>query len=404
MTMTLRQRVSGGFATISGLLIMSGVLLGGCSSESSTAAPVPPGPAESAVGLVPADAPLSAASLDPSVTIPALDQPGADLPALESGGQPPQFVAVSFDGGVEMRSGVMAHYLDLAEQVKGRFSFYVSGTYLLPETRSDAYRPPGKQRGTSDIGFADPTMVGTRLDSLTRAWSLGMEIGSHFNGHFCGASGVNTWTSADWVSEIDQWNDFVDNWRLYNPDLQDHPPLPFSSQVAKGGRTPCLEGDPQAIRSAYRQAGYTYDASQVGDLQWPRRIGGLWEIPLQRIKVPGQSTLIASMDFNFLVNQNGGETEAAPEVCQQIETDTYEAYRSALDAVMSSNRAPLILGNHMNDWVCGAYTNALTRFIQDTARDHPDVRFISMLDLVNWIEAQDPALMQPWLDRPTAVQ
>src|SRR5690606_38919682 len=149
MTMTLRQRVSGGFATISGLLIMSGVLLGGCSSESSTAAPVPAGPAESAVGLVPADAPLSAASLDPSVTIPALDQPGADLPAFESGGQPSQFVAVSFDGGVEMRSGVMAHYLDLAEQVKGRFSFYVSGTYLLPETRSDAYRPPGKQRGTS---------------------------------------------------------------------------------------------------------------------------------------------------------------------------------------------------------------------------------------------------------------
>src|SRR5690606_22690067 len=127
----------------------------------------------------PADAPLSAASLDPSVTIPALDQPGADLPALESGGQPPQIVAVSFDGGVEMRSGVMAHYLDLAEQVKGRFSFYVSGTYLLPETRSDAYRPPGEQRGTSDIGFADATMVGTRLDSLTRAWSLGMEIGSH---------------------------------------------------------------------------------------------------------------------------------------------------------------------------------------------------------------------------------
>ena len=58
----------------------------------------------------------------------------------------------------------------------------------------------------------------------------------------------------------------------------------------------------------------------------------------------------------------------------------------------------------MNDWVCGAYTNALTRFIQDTARDHPEVRFISMIDLVNWMEAQDPALMQPWLDKPTAVQ
>jgi len=235
--MRVRTRSAHDVVLLCGLLL-GATLLGGCASENSTAAPVPAGPAESAVGLVPADEELSAASLEPSVTIPALEQPAADLPALEPGGQPPQFVAVSFDGGVEMRSGVMARYLDLAEQVKGRFSFYVSGTYLLPETRNTAYRPPGKQRGTSDIGFADPTMVGTRLDSLTRAWNLGMEIGSHFNGHFCGASGVNTWSAADWVSEIDQWNDFLDNWRLYNPDLRDHPPLPFSSEVAKGGRTP----------------------------------------------------------------------------------------------------------------------------------------------------------------------
>jgi len=403
--MSVRTWFPRGFAVPAALLAMSSALaLGGCSSESSSAAPVPVGPAESAVGLVPADEPLTAAALTPGVTVPAAEQPPADLPALEAGSTPPQFVAVSFDGGVEMRSGVMAHYLDLAQRVKGRFSFYVSGTYLLPEDRNDAYRPPGRERGTSDIGFADPTMVGMRLDSLTRAWAMGMEIGSHFNGHFCGASGVNTWSAADWSSEISQWNTFIDNWRLYNADLRDHAPLPFSSEVVRGGRTPCLEGDPRAIRAAYKQAGYTYDASQVGDLQWPKRIGGLWEIPLQRIKVPGQSGLIASMDFNFLYNQNGGETEAAPDTCQRIEADTYEAYRMALDAVMSSNRAPLILGNHMNDWVCGAYTNALTRFIEDTARDHPEVRFISMLDLITWIEAQDPTLMQPWLDKPTAVQ
>jgi hypothetical protein len=352
---------------------------------------------------VPADEELPLELLAPGVTRPSAPQPPADLPALTADGPPPQFVVVSFDGGVETSSGIMKHYLDLAERTKARFSFYVSGTYLLPETRADVYRPPGKQRGTSDIGFADPALVGLRLDGLTRAWNMGMEIGSHFNGHFCGPTGVNSWSPADWSSEIAQWNNLLDNWRIYNATLSDHAALPFSSDVVRGGRTPCLEGDPEAIRAAYLKAGYTYDASQVGNLQWPTRSGGMWQIPLQRIEVPGQSGLIASMDFNLLFNQNGGETEAAPETCQRIESDTYEAYAGALEAVSSTNRAPLILGNHMNDWVCNAYTNALTRFVEDTAAKTPDVRFISMLDLVTWMEAQDPVLLQPWLDKPTAL-
>ena len=117
------------------------------------------------------------------------------------------------------------------------------------------------------------------------------------------------------------------------------------------------------------------------------------EHPLQAIKVAGIKYGVLSMDYNFLANQNGGKTSASKEKCQQIEDDTYNAYMNALKAVNGGNRAPLILGNHMNDWVCGAYTKALSRFIEDSHEREPNVRFISTLDLVNWMDAQDPTVL-----------
>ncbi|MEI2727539.1 MAG: hypothetical protein V9E85_00320 [Candidatus Nanopelagicales bacterium] len=98
---------------------------------------------------------------------------------------------------------------------------------------------------------------------------------------------------------------------------------------------------------------------------------------MQAIKVAGIKYGVLSMDYNFLANQNGGKTSASKEKCQQIEDDTYNAYTNALKAVNGGNRAPLILGNHMNDWVCGAYTKALSRFIEDSHEREPNVRFIS---------------------------
>lgn len=156
---------------------------------------------------------------------------------------------------------------------------------------------------------------------------------------------------------------------------------------------------------AFKSAGYEYDASATGTLKWPsKNKWGLWNIPLQAIRVPGLPTGILSMDYNFLANLNGAKTTAPPDKCKQIEDASYTAYTNALNAVNGGNRAPLILGNHMNDWVCGAFTNALTRFIRDTHDQHPDVKFISMLDLVHWMDAQDPALLKTWQAKSTQVE
>ena len=66
----------------------------------------------------------------------------------------------------------------------------------------------------------------------------------------------------------------------------------------------------------------------------------------------------------------------------------------------NGNRAPLFIGNHFNDWACGSFTASLTRFITDFKKMHPDVRFVSNLDLERWLEAQDPAVLAELQARP----
>lgn len=341
------------------------------------------------------------------VTTPPEPQPGIDFTKLQKGEKPPQFVVLSFDGGVETKSGIMKHYMDLAARNDGRFSFFISGVYLLPDNKMKMnYKPPRKPQGTSDISFGDPSLIGVRINALADAYRAGNEIGTHFNGHFCGPSGVQSWDKDDWTSEINQFNNILNNWRAFNPQAADAGPLPFDATVVKGGRTPCLEGQRSAMYAAFKDAGYLYDTSNSGTLRWPQKTkNGLWDIPLQAIKIPGLSyNGVLSMDYNFLANQNNGNTKAPQAKCDQIEQQSLAAYKKALKDVYNGNRAPLILGNHMNDWVCNAYTKALTQFVDETHKEYPDVRFISNLDLVTWLQEQDPEVVKELMARPTQAQ
>lgn len=383
-------------------LAVVGVVLFRLPSDTSASTPT----AEGSARLVPSGGTV-APDDSSGVTNPAEPQPELKIDKLAPGEQPPQFVVVSFDGGVENKTGIMKHYLDVAKQIDGRFSFNISGVYLLPDNKMKLnYNPPRHPRGTSAIGFGDPSIIGERINVLADAWRDGHEMASHFNGHFCGAGGVGAWNTADWNSEISQFNTFLDDWRSFNPQAADAGPLPFSSADIKGDRTPCLEGNRPAMYKAFLKAGYLYDGSGSGPLAWPRQLkDGLWNIPLESIKVNGFKTPILSMDYNFLANQvPGGATTGTQAKCDQVQNDTYDAYRDAFNAVYNGNRAPLILGNHMNEWMCGAYKNALSNFLTDTHDKHPDVQFISMLDLVHWMQAQDPAVIAALQARPAQRQ
>ena len=58
--------------------------------------------------------------------------------------------------------------------------------------------------GTPGAVRAQLDHVADTLRELTSACLEGHEIGTHFNGHFCGPDGVASWTPEQWTSELEQ--------------------------------------------------------------------------------------------------------------------------------------------------------------------------------------------------------
>lgn len=328
-------------------------------------------------------------------------RPGFEATALKPGEKPPQFVVISIDGGCETRSGVITDFLDLGSEIDGRFTLFMSGLCIIPAEEQLQYRPPGKKRGQSDIGFGDANMISKRLEVLARSYRDGHEIGTHFLGHFCGPSGVDTWSQSQWRSEIQQAKKFLDGWPQFNPNVSAER-LPFDSSVFQGARTPCLEGQRDQLLPALAAEGLRYDASDPGTLKWPTRSKGsdLWQFPLPALRLRDTNLWVLAMDYNFMANQNNSKTKADKATCDRIRKQTQDTYMDALEAARDGSRAPLLLGSHLNDWVCNAYADSLHDFARAAKAKYPDVQFISFEDLADWLEVQDPAVLKELQARP----
>ena len=208
------------------------------------------------------------------MTTPPEPQPELEIEKLSAGQQPPpQFVVVSFDGGVESKTGIMQHYLDVAKKVDGRFSFFVSGVYLLPDNKARLnYAPPKKPRGTSAIGFGDPAIIGTRINKLSDAWNAGHEIGTHYNGHFCGAGGVGSWSAPTGpVRSPSSTRSWTTGGR-FNPQAADAGRCLSTPAWLRVAGPRASEGNRPAMFKAFKQAGYRYDTSGGGSLTWPKQV------------------------------------------------------------------------------------------------------------------------------------
>ena len=319
---------------------------------------------------------------------------------LKAGEKPPQFVVLSFDGAC--KHDLWQHYLELARDNDAHFTFFLSGLCLVPDAKRTLYRPPGKPIGYSAIGFGQASLIPQRIRDISQAYDEGNEIGTHFLGHFCDAQGVGTWNASQWTSELNQAVKFLNDWKSINGNTDPSLQLPFSADVWKGARTPCLLGKPKAMYPVWKKFGFTYDASRTGTLTWPKKVAGygLWEFPLQRINVVGYNKTNLSMDYNLLYVQNKGKIDAAPAQCAKIETSTYQSLMQALKAVNNGNRAPFFIGNHFNQWACGAYVKALTRFVTDAHATYPDVNFVTFEYLTRWLDAQDPKVLAALQKKP----
>ncbi|NGO12405.1 hypothetical protein G5C60_33570 [Streptomyces sp. HC44] len=321
------------------------------------------------------------------------NQPGQPVP-LEPGETPPQFVVFSWDGAGDVGNGLFERFLKLSEEHNAHMTFFLSGLYLLPESKKRKYLPPNNAPGASDIGYLTDDHIKSTLKYVRQAWLDGHEIGTHFNGHFCGGTGtVANWTSKQWRSEIDQAKSFVKEWRT-NTGWTDVSALPFDyDKELIGGRTPCLLGQDNLLPTA-RELGWRYDASSPGGRQrWPEKNQGLWDLPLQAIPFPGHTFETLSMDYNILANQSINSTQAPPANYPGWRKQATDAYIGGFKRAYETNRAPFFIGNHFEDWNGGIYMDAVEEALKYMA-GKKDVRLVSFRQFVDWLDVQKPDVLE----------
>ncbi|MGW2225540.1 hypothetical protein [Streptomyces formicae] len=308
---------------------------------------------------------------------------------LKPGQKPPQFVVFSWDGAGEDSQKLFSHFRKVAQRNNATMTYFLSGVYMLPEAKRELYKPPQHLAGSSDIGFNDRKGIKDTVDQLRGAWLEGNEVGTHFNGHFCGAGrGVGEWSVEDWKSEINQAKSFVKAWKT-NTGMKKAQPLPFDyDKELVGARTPCLEGQKNFMRAA-RELGFRYDTSGVNNQLWPKKKEGLWDLSMQLVPVPGRQFETLTMDYNFMVNQSGSTSHGDPAKHEYWGDQMRDGLLQGFDRAYKGNRAPLIIGNHFESWNGGTYMRAIEETIGSVCTK-PEVRCVSFRQLSDWLDAQDP--------------
>ncbi|MFF3989210.1 hypothetical protein ACFY0B_32075 [Streptomyces sp. NPDC001797] len=311
---------------------------------------------------------------------------------LKAGEKPPQFVVFSWDGSGEDSQKLFSHFRKVAKENNANMTFFLSGVYMLPEEKRDLYRPPQHSPGSSEIGFNDEQGITDTVKQLRLAWLEGNEIGTHFNGHFCGPDGgVGEWSVAEWKSEIAQAKQFVKTWKT-NTGMKDAAPLPFDyDKELIGARTPCLEGQKNFVKAA-SQLGFRYDTSGVNNQVWPKKREGLWDLSMQLVPFPGHTYEQLTMDYNFMVNQSGTSTQGDPDKYDYWGDQMRDGLLQGFNRAYNGNRAPLVIGNHFESWNGGTYMRALDEVVADVC-NKPEVRCVSFHQLADWLDAQDPQVL-----------
>jgi hypothetical protein len=312
---------------------------------------------------------------------------------LHPGEKPPQFVLFSFDG-----VGSHEHWrriLPIAQRAHAHFTGFLSGVYLLQDGQREQYSGPGHPPGTSSIGFGGPpARVAARIEDLNAAIAAGHEIGTHYNGHFCrGAEpSVGRWNTSMWNAELDQFFAFVRG--------ADAAGLHLNPGAITGGRTPCLEGRWDQAVPAMRAHGFTYDSSRPANgVTWPTLLDGIWEFWMPTVTVPALHRKVIMMDYNLWFALNGAADQ--PARTAELTAHILDTYRGAYQAALRTNRAPLVVANHFNDWAGEAFATATEQFMAQVCAQ-PETVCATYSEVIAWMSLQDPTVLGSYRAIPPA--
>lgn len=269
-------------------------------------------------------------------------------------------VHIAFDGSNTL--SVWKETLDFALEHDVKFTFFIVGNHLLADDLSMLYQPPRKRQGRSDVGYGGTREeVAQRIAFIRRAYAEGHEIGGHANGHWDGSD----FTYEEWMSELSQFKNFVENAyelnELPNPDPKGWQEI---TQSIIGFRAPLLAHN-DAMYAALAAQGYKYDTSQSRRLPLTGSYThqGMTLLPLSGLNTKRGRTI--TMDYNFYVLDTGRPQGAG--------INMLEAYRAHLREAQKIGAPAIQIGHHFARWNGGQYWWALQTFIIE----HCDTEIVS---------------------------
>lgn len=330
---------------------------------------------------------------------------GVPMRAFTAEETPPQFLLYSFDGGLE--SDRYAYFMDAADESDAKFTVYLSGIHLLQPENRTWYQAPGNEPGhvAKDLG-GPKEEIAERIRMINAAYAQDHEIGTHYNGHLCFVEqyGGDKWNTEDWRSEHEQFYQLLADPAGINgyEDDPDFPELEVPAEAIQGQRLPCLDGQWDQLVPVWQEFGHTYDSSRGGQergVAWPYQEDGIWqfEMPLfyspKAAEMGAENPYIMTMDYNFWVaSQRLGIGEEDTERLAEVYLDTY---RYVYESVSSSNRAPIVFGNHFNVYGGDAYNPALAQTMKEFCPQE-DTYCVTYQTMIDWLELQDPAVLEAW--------
>jgi hypothetical protein len=99
-----------------------------------------------------------------------------------------------------------------------------------------------------------------------------------------------------------------------------------------------------------------------------------------------------AMDYNFMYKQSGSNPHGDPAMFPSWRAQARDAYLAGFERAYTTNRAPLFIGNHFEQWNGGIYMDAVEDAIRCIA-ERPDVRLVSFRQLIAWLQAQSPVVL-----------
>src|SRR5206468_1329430 len=71
---------------------------------------------------------------------------------------------------------------------------------------------------------------------------------------------------------------------------------------------------------------------------------------------------------------------------------TYDGSQVSYDAAVNGNHAPLVVGNHFNDWAGGAFSTATEQFMGEVC-GRTETVCATYSEVIEWLRLQDPAVL-----------